>query len=158
MKKRLFPRANGALNPHERKREEKKKEKSIKSLSIPPEMLEMLGKRFDSEIAQMFRITHAKARQYRVESGIPPVCRNCRLAESKGKVNRCPHHSVEGRAERAEEADRVEKSMAWEQENPIDWEAEEARLVAMKIERRRREDEVDRLLFTGSRMAPSAGE
>lgn len=137
-------------NPYEKKRvKKKKKKKDIKSLSIPPEMQEMLGKRFDSEIAQMFRITHAKARQYRVESGIPPVCRNCRLAESKGKVNRCPHHSVEGRDERAREAERVEKFMAWEQQNPIDWEAEEARLVAMKVERRRREDEIDRLLFSG---------
>jgi hypothetical protein len=144
-------------NPHEKKRV-KKRGRKAKELVVPPRIREMLGKRFDSEIAQMFRITHAKARQYRVESGIPPVCRNCRLAESKGKVNRCPHHSVEGRATRAEEADRVEKSMAWEQENPIDWEAEEARLVAMKIERRRREDEVDRLLFTGSRMVRSAGE
>jgi hypothetical protein len=144
-------------NPYEKKRVKKKK-KNIKSLSIPPEIQEMLGKRFDSEIAQMFRITHAKARQYRVESGIPPVCRNCRLAESKGKVNRCPHHSVEGRAKRSQEAERVEKFMAWEEANPIDWKAEEARLVAMKIELRRREDEVDRLLFSGPRMKRSAGE
>lgn len=135
-------------NPHEKKRAMKRGRKT-EELVVPPRIRELLGKRFDSEISLMFGITHARARQYRVELGIPPVCRNCRLAESRGKVNRCPHHSVEGRAKRDQEAERGEKFMAWEQENPIDWEAEEAKLATLQASRRKHEAELDRLLFSG---------
>lgn len=106
---------------------------------VPFEMRELLGKRFDAEIAQMFGVSHAKARRYRMQAGLAPVCRTCRLAEVKGVVNRCPQHSDEGAAALAERVKRPAAS------GPTDWAALEARLAVLDASAQRHADECDRL-------------
>jgi len=106
---------------------------------VPFEMRELLGKRFDSEIAQMFGVSHGKARRYRIQAGIAPVCRTCRLAEVKGVVNFCPQHSDEGVAARDERLKRPAPS------GPTDWAKLEARLAVLDASAKKHADECDRL-------------
>ena len=72
-------------------------------MSIPGEIEPHLGQMFDWELANRFKISHSKARNYRVEAGIPPVCKVCRRAAIEGTKNPCVTHSVEAK-ERKEAA------------------------------------------------------
>ena len=113
---------------------------------VPEEIYPHLGKLFDSEVARKFSISNAKAKAYREQAGVPPVCRSCRLAERKGRVNECPIHSDIGKQRRAEEAQRVEAAIQWERDNGPTWAEKLKELKRREASARTHADRADALL------------
>jgi len=112
-------------------------------MSIPSEIEPHLGQMFDWELANKFGISHSKARSYRVEAGIPPVCKVCRRAAIEGTKNPCVTHSVEAK-ERKEAA--LEDTLQ-ESAQTFDLAAEMARLVELDAEVARLNQELMALLL-----------
>lgn len=134
-------------NPHAQKNTKKgRAKKQAEPPPIPKKILAVLGRLFDAEVARKFNISNAKAKAYREQAGIPPVCKPCRLAERKGKVNECPIHSDIGQQRRAEESARVEAAIQWEKEHGPTWEEKMQELERLTASSRKHADAVDELL------------
>lgn len=118
-------------------------------MSIPSEIAPHLGQMFDWELANKFGISHSKARNYRVEAGIPPVCKVCRRAAVEGTTNPCVTHSVEAREKKEAALLEVREAALQEAAEPFDLDAEMARLVELDAEVTRLNRELTALLLKG---------
>lgn len=118
-------------------------------MSIPGEIEPHLGQMFDWELANRFEISHSKARNYRVEAGIPPVCKVCRRAAIEGTKNPCVTHSVEAKERKEAALLEVREAALQESAQPFDLAAEMARLVELDAEVAQLNRELTALLLKG---------
>jgi len=118
-------------------------------MSIPSEIEPHLGQMFDWELANRFGISHCKARNYRVEAGIPPVCKVCRRAAIEGTKNPCVTHSVEAKERKEAALLEIREGALQESAKPLDLDAEMARLVELDAEVARLNQELTALLLKG---------
>ena len=118
-------------------------------MSIPGEIEPHLGQMFDWELANRFKISHSKARNYRVEAGIPPVCKVCRRAAIEGTKNPCVTHSVEAKERKEAALLEVREAALQESAQPFDLAAEMARLVEPDAEVAQLNRELTALLLKG---------